>query len=95
MEETDTSTVQTPRNVLAPKGIKQLNKVTSGGKETLVTTFCIRSASDVAITSVMVFQRVHFKEHMLKGTLGLATPSGWINGKLFLEVIRHLRSRQE
>lgn len=93
LDETGTTTVQTPRNVLAPKGIKQLNKVTSGEKGTLVTTCVIISASGAAIPPVMVFPRVHFKEHMLMGappgTLGLATPSGWMNGKLFSDVIRH------
>ncbi|KAK4883471.1 hypothetical protein RN001_006790 [Aquatica leii] len=35
----------------------------------------------------MVFPRKNFKHHMLNGappgTLGLATPSGWINGEFF------------
>ncbi|KAK4871440.1 hypothetical protein RN001_016455 [Aquatica leii] len=35
----------------------------------------------------MVFPMKNFKHHMLNGappgTLGLATPSGWMNGELF------------
>jgi hypothetical protein len=41
----------------------------------------------------MVFPRVHFKEHMIKGappgTLGLASPSGWMNSSLFPKAIQH------
>ena len=41
----------------------------------------------------MVFPRVHFKDHMIKGappgTLGLATQSGWMNGELFSRVLNH------
>jgi hypothetical protein len=94
LEETGTSTVQTPKRILAPKNVKRLNKASSGEKGTLVTTCCIISASGFALPPVMVFPRVHFKEHMIKsaplGTLGLATPSGWMNSSLFPKVMQHL-----
>ena len=41
----------------------------------------------------MVFPRVHFKDHMIKGassgTLGLATQSDWMNDELFPRVLNH------
>ncbi|KAE8740524.1 hypothetical protein FOCC_FOCC013970 [Frankliniella occidentalis] len=41
----------------------------------------------------MVFPRVHFQDHMLldayPGTLGLAAPSGWMNGDVFPLVMEH------
>ncbi|KAF2906072.1 hypothetical protein ILUMI_00099 [Ignelater luminosus] len=41
----------------------------------------------------MVFPRVHFKAHMLRGalrgTIGLANPSGWMNFSQFVSVMEH------
>src|SRR5690606_38940393 len=67
LDETGTSTVQTPQRVLAERGIRQLNKVTSGERGVLVSTCCIISAAGATVPPVMVFPRVHFKEHMLNG----------------------------
>lgn len=91
--ETSTTTVQKPQRVLAPLGRKSIGKVTSGERETLVTTCCIVSASGNFLPPVMIFPRKYFKSNMIKntpaGTLGLATPTGWMNGTLFPEVIKH------
>lgn len=82
LDETATVTVQKSQKVLAVKGVKQTNKVTSGEKGTLVTT-CIIKASGQFLPPALVFPRTHFKEHMIRGalpgTLGLATPGGWMN----------------
>lgn len=47
----------------------------------------------VSLPPAMIFPRVNFKPHMLhgapSGTLGLATPSGWMNSELFVSVIEH------
>lgn len=93
LDETSTTTVQKPQKVVAPKGRKCIGKVTSGERGTLVTTCCIIGASGIVLPPVMVFPRKHFKEHMIKntpsGTLGLATPTGWMNSTIFPEVIKH------
>ncbi|XP_063220582.1 uncharacterized protein LOC134529986 [Bacillus rossius redtenbacheri] len=93
LDETATSTVQKPQKVLAEKGSRQVAKCTSAERGTTVTTCCIVSASGNTVPPVMVFPRVHFKQHMIKdapaGTLGLATPSGWMNSELFIEVMKH------
>lgn len=93
LDETSTTTVQKPPKVLAPKGIRCLSKVTSGEKGTLCTTCAIISASGQSLPPVVVFPRKNFKNYMIKGTppgtLGLATPSGWMNSELFPEVIKH------
>ncbi|KAJ8889730.1 hypothetical protein PR048_009231, partial [Dryococelus australis] len=92
-DEIGTSTVQNTKKILAPKCVKQLNKVTSGEKGTLVTTCCIISDSGVALPPAMVFPQVHFKEHIPKGAspgiLGLAAQSGWMNNELFARVMQH------
>lgn len=94
LDETSTTTKQKKHaKIIAEKGIKQVCKVTSAEKGTLVTTCCIVSAAGNSLPPVMVFPRVHFKEHMLNGappgTLGLASPSGWMNADLFYDVMKH------
>lgn len=93
LDETATVTVQKSAKVIAAKGVKQVNKVTSGEKGVLVTTCVIVNAAGNHLPPVMVFPRVHFKEHMLAGappgTLGLASPSGWMNTDLFLKTMEH------
>lgn len=45
------------------------------------------------VPSMYIFPRVNFKSHMLKGaptgSHGVATVSGWINDKIFLEYLDH------
>ncbi|KAJ8951749.1 hypothetical protein NQ318_012600 [Aromia moschata] len=58
---------------------------------TLVTTCCIVNATGQYLPPAMVFPRTHFTDHMPKGappgTLGLVTPSGWMNAELFMHVM--------
>lgn len=93
LDETSTTTVQKPKKVVAEKGVKQLNSCTSGERGVLVTTCVIICANGTFLPPVMVFPRKYYKEHMTQGappgTLGLANPSGWMNGELFIDVIKH------
>ncbi|KAG1681427.1 hypothetical protein GQR58_011823 [Nymphon striatum] len=61
---------------------------------TLVTVGCCVSASGRAIPPVMVFPRVNYKDHFIRGalpgTLGLASQSGWMTSELFPKVLAHL-----
>lgn len=93
LDETGTLTVQnSAAKALAKKGTKQVSKIQSSERGTLVTT-CIVNASGHAIPPAMVFPRVHFKSHMITGappgTLGLATKTGWMNTECFIEVLQH------
>nr|CAI5839589.1 unnamed protein product [Callosobruchus analis] len=94
LHESGTSTVQKPKKVFASKSSRQLIKITSADRGTLVTTCCIVSASGSALLPAMVFPRKNFKSHMLTGapagTVGLAQPTGWITGGLFTDVMKHL-----
>lgn len=67
LDETSTMTVQKSGKVLAERGQKQVNKVTSAEKGTLVTTCYIVNALGHALPPVMTFLRVHFKQHMIAG----------------------------
>ncbi|KAJ8706846.1 hypothetical protein PYW07_012924 [Mythimna separata] len=93
LDETGTTTVQKPKKIIAAKGAKQLNKVTSAERGTLVTTCCVVSATGSSLPPAMVFPRKQFKSFMLNGapvgTLGLAQPTGWMNSDLFPEVMKH------
>lgn len=93
LDETSTNTVQKPPKIIAPKGKKCIGKVTSAERGTLVTTCCIICANGNALPPIMVFPRKKFKDHMIKntpaGTLGLASPTGWMNSTLFPDVIKH------
>lgn len=93
LDETNTMTVQKNAKVLAAKGQRQVSKVTSAERGTLTTTCYIVSALGNALPPVMIFPRVHFKQHMIAdapaGTLGLANTSGWMNSELFVKTIQH------
>ena len=93
LDETGTTTVHIPPKLIAEKGVKQVSKCTSGEKGTLATTCCIINAAGNSLPPAMIFPRVHFRDHMLRGappgTLGLANKTGWMNSELFSEVIDH------
>ncbi|KAI5698319.1 hypothetical protein M8J76_003005 [Diaphorina citri] len=85
LDESGTTTVPDCFKVVAAKGSTKVNSMTSGERGTLVTTCCVIGNF---LPPVMVFPRTHFKGYMLSegfpGTLGLATPSGWMNQELFI-----------
>ena len=80
LDETSTSTVQKPRNVVTLKGQKQVSQVTSSERGALVTTCCFVNVLGYSLPPVMIFPRLHFKQHIIQevptGTLGLANLSG-------------------
>lgn len=93
LDETGLTTVQKPKKIIARKGLKQLNQVTSGERGELVTLLVCISATGTFIPPVMVFPRKNFKQHMITGapagTMGLAHPSGWMTSDLFSSVMQH------
>lgn len=87
-------TVQKHQRVTALKIRRNVSKVTSGERETLVRTCCIVSARGTALPPVScIFPRKNFKNYMTKNTpaatLGLAAPSEWTNSEIVPEVIQH------
>lgn len=93
LDETGTTTVQKPKKIIAQKGVKQVGKITSADRGSLVTTCCIISAAGNTMPPAMVFPRRNFKAHMLAGavpgTLGLSNPTGWMTAELFVLVMEH------
>ncbi|XP_072378070.1 uncharacterized protein [Diabrotica undecimpunctata] len=89
--ETGLTTVHVPPKIVGPKGIKQLGQMTSGERGQNVTLIASINAIGNHIPPMMIFPRVNFKPHMLKGcpvgTIGGANSSGWSNEILFLEYL--------
>jgi len=94
LDENATSNVQKRcSKVVGGRGMKQVNQATSVERGTLVTTRCIISANGTFLPPAMVFPRVRYQKHMLKGgpigTLGLASKNGWMTSDLFISVMEH------
>ncbi len=93
LDELGITTVQNVPKIIAAKGTKQVGQITATERGTLVTVCCCVNAVGRALPPVMIFPRVNYQPRMTSdappGTLGLATPSGWMNSELFPEVLEH------
>lgn len=93
MDETGNSTVHVSPKVLRPKGEKQIGCVISGERGVNITMIAAINAIGNHVPPMLIFPRVNFKEHMLKGappgSVGSANPSGWSNDKIFLQYLQH------
>ncbi|XP_063225877.1 uncharacterized protein LOC134532841 [Bacillus rossius redtenbacheri] len=94
LDETSTKTVPDKlQNVIAGKGIKQVNQATSGEKGILDTTCCIVNAAGNSLPPVMIFPRKKVTDVMFEkapcGTLALSEKSGWMTGENFEKVMTH------
>ncbi|KAG5867741.1 hypothetical protein JTB14_010151 [Gonioctena quinquepunctata] len=95
LAETGVTTVMnTPK--VADKNQKQVGQWVSAERGELVTVCAGISAAGHIIPQTFVFPRVHYKDHFInngapEGSLGLETRSGWINGDLWLEVLKHVQ----
>lgn len=87
IDETGVTTVHTPNRIVAGRGIKQVGKVTSAERGTLVTMCCAVNALGNSIPRFFVFPRVYFKDAMLigapVGSRGYTHPSGWMTSMNF------------
>ncbi|XP_065665420.1 uncharacterized protein LOC136086854 [Hydra vulgaris] len=93
VDETGLTTVQKPVKVLAGRGSKQVGRITSAERGTLVTACCASNAIGNSIPPLFIFPRVKFHDYMIKegppGCVGFANPSGWMNSEIFIEWIKH------
>lgn len=93
VDETGITTVQKPDRVLARKGHKQIGRITSAERGTLVTLAVAVSAGGNSMPPFFVFPRVNFKSHFLNngpvGSDGDANPSGWMIEKNFIKFAKH------
>ncbi|XP_065642713.1 uncharacterized protein LOC136074335 [Hydra vulgaris] len=93
VDETGLTTVQKPVKVLAGRGSKQVGRITSAERGTLVTACCASNAIGNSTPPLFIFPRVKFHDYMIKeeppGCVGFANPSGWMNSEIFIEWIKH------
>ncbi|XP_014785863.1 uncharacterized protein LOC106880453 isoform X2 [Octopus bimaculoides] len=93
MDETGRTYVQRPDRIIARKGTKQVGKMTSVERGTLVTlAFCVNAAGK-SIPPFFVFPRKNFRPHFLNngpsGSDGGANPSGWMCEEQFVKFLQH------
>ncbi|KAF2891470.1 hypothetical protein ILUMI_14703 [Ignelater luminosus] len=85
-DETGCSTVHKPVRVIGDIKAKQIGTATSGERRINVPMIAGVSAAGTFVSPIIIFPRVHYKEHMinnaLAGTIGMATSSGWSNAEL-------------
>ena len=67
-DETGMMTVHTFTQVVADKKLKQVGKITSGERGSLVTLVGAVNAVGNSVPPYFIFPRVNFKLHMLKGS---------------------------
>lgn len=93
MDETGITTVQKPERIVGRRGFKQIGRITSQERGTLVTLAVAVSAIGNSIPPYFVFPRVHYKDHFLAsgppGSVGGANPSGWMKTENFLQWTKH------
>lgn len=93
VDETGNTTVHVPPRIVAAKGVKQVGSVTSRERGINITMIAGISAIGNHVPPLLIFPRVHFKQHMLNGappgTIGAANPSGWSNKEIFFQYMRH------
>ncbi|XP_071575280.1 uncharacterized protein [Temnothorax nylanderi] len=96
MNETGITTVQTPNKVVGRRGVKQIGRVTSAERGTLVTLAMAVLATGYSLPPFFIFPRKTFKEHFLNGgppgCRGEANPSGWMNAEHFVKFLQFFQS---
>jgi len=82
-----------PKRVIAGRGDRKVETVTSAERMTLVTICNAVNACSASIPPFFIFPHVHFKEVLLRNALtgsgGAAHRSGWMVVSTFIEWFKH------
>lgn len=93
IDETGITTVQRPDRVVARRGFRQIGRVTSAERGSLVTIAFAVSALGNSVPPFFIFPRVNFKPHFIRdgpiGCDGAAHPSGWMTEANFAKYMKH------
>ena len=94
IDESGFTTVHRLENIIAPKGQKQVGKVTSGKRGKTTTVICCMTASGTFHPPMFIFARKRFAPHLGKdapeGSVIEISDNGWSNEVLFLKYIKSL-----
>ncbi|XP_044745210.1 chaetoglobosin A biosynthesis cluster protein C-like [Coccinella septempunctata] len=87
IDETGISTVQKNYKILAPKGLEQIAKATSGERGVPTTVVCAVSATGIYVPPMFIFKRKRMNQLLTKGgnsvIIVTVSESGWINESIF------------
>ena len=95
LDETGFTTVQKPNKVIAKTGVKQVGAIVSAERGQLVTICCAVSTLGNTVPPMIIFPRVHYRDHFITGAppgtiaIGAAHPSGWMTSENFLLFMQH------
>lgn len=93
IDETGVTTTQKPDRIVARKGYKQVGRITSQERGSLVTICAAVSATGNSIPPYFVFPRVNFKAYFLNGgpvgSAGSCHLSGWMTDNNFIDFLKH------
>lgn len=96
VDETGLTTVHKPDRVISRRGRKQVGRITAAERGTVVSMALAICANGSKVPPLLVFPRVRYQPHLIKdgpaGCVGAATPSGYMNGAIFLEFIKHFHN---
>ena len=93
VDETGVTNVHKPVKIVATKGARSIGKVTSGERGKTVTVICAMNASGTFVPPLFVFPRKRMLDVLMRGgptgSIGKASKSGWTDGTIFVEWLRH------
>lgn len=93
VDETGVTTTHKPDRVVARRGFRQIGKLVSQERGSLVTVTLAVSATGNFVPPFFVFPRVNFKDHFVSsgppGCAGGAHQSGWMTGPIFFDFLKH------
>ena len=93
VDETGITTVQTPDRVIAKRGTKQVEVMTSGERGSLVSVACAVNAIGNTIPPMFVFPRIRYADHFVRdgpvGSIGSGNKSGWMQEADFIIFLKH------
>lgn len=73
--------------IVAQKGVKQVEAVTSAGRGKLVTLCCAVNALGHSVPPMFIFPRVRYHERLVDGgppgCIGVSHKSGWMTQRTF------------
>jgi len=94
VDETGVATVQDPKKVVTPTGMKNVGAITSAERGELITAVYAICASGYALAPMLIFPRVNYRDHFIRGappgTIGKATRTGWINEEAFISFLGYI-----
>ena len=95
-EESSVPNMCAAEKVLAPKGQKQIGRLTSAERGQTITVVAAIGASGSYIPPMFIFPRKKMLMPLMNGALPGSTwglsDSGWINGELFCKWLQHFIS---